>query len=312
VLTTPSISVVFPARNEGARIGQTIASAIDACDAPRDIEAVIVDDCSKPGARPDVSAVSGRVPVRVVRSDQHLGVGAARNLAVQHARGDVVFITDAHVRFSAGWDSEVARLIAPKRILATTIRDQASTWRGFGCRLVVPYMGTYWNTSPPQATPHVQVASSAGTVLERDLFARIGGYDEGMLHYGGFEPEFSVRAWRGGAEVVLAPGIELAHRFKSARERIVFTTSARTAMTHNCLRFGVAHLPELMILEMVRLHALQFPGHIQTALRLLEQRGAWRRREVLDTTLHYDFAWFVDRFALRDQIGAPIPLDHPM
>jgi glycosyltransferase involved in cell wall biosynthesis len=181
--------VVFPARDEGARVTRTVASLIETCQAPRDIEVVIVDDCSKPTRRPDVSALADRVQVRIIRSDVHLGVGAARNLAVRHARGDVVFITDAHVRFSAGWDQEVRQLIAPQRILATGIRNQDNiSWRSFGCRLVVPHMGTYWNTSPPDSAPYVQIASSAGTVLERALFDRIGGYDEGMLHYGGFEP----------------------------------------------------------------------------------------------------------------------------
>jgi glycosyltransferase involved in cell wall biosynthesis len=308
VLSTPAISVVFPARNEGARVAQTIASAVEMCEAPRDIEVVIVDDCSKPTRRPDVGVFARRVSVRIIRSGVHLGVGSARNLAVRHSRGDVVFITDAHVRFSSAWDQEVTRLIRPKRILAPTIRNPDSSWRSFGCRLVVPHMGTHWNTSPPKSAPHVQIASSAGTVLERALFDRIGGYDEGMLHYGGFEPEFSVRAWCSGAEVVLAPGIEIAHRFKPKHERVAFVAFARTAIVHNCLRFGVAYLPEPMILEMVRLHASEFPDHIQAALRLLEPRGAWRRREELAESLAHGFEWFVDRFGLRDQVGRPIPV----
>jgi hypothetical protein len=119
---------------------------------------------------------------------------------------------------------------------------------------------------------------------------------------------FSVRAWCSGAEIVLAPGIEIAHRFKPAHERDAFVASARTALLHNCLRFGVAYLPELMILEMVRLHALEFPDHIQAALHLLEQRDAWRRRAELAKTRTHDFEWFVDRFALHDQAGRPIPV----
>jgi hypothetical protein len=77
---------------------------------------------------------------------------------------------------------------------------------------------------------------------------------------------------------------------------------------HNCLRFGVTHLPELMILEMVRLHAAEFPDHIRNALRLLEERDAWGRRQELANARVHDFGWFVDRFALRDQVGRPIPV----
>jgi hypothetical protein len=100
-----------------------------------------------------------------------------------------LFITDAHATFSEGWNSEIARLSASGRVLAATIRDRDSTWRGFGCRLVVPHMGTHWNGDRPEGPTAVQVASSAGTILDRSLFHEIGGYDEGMMVYGGFEPE---------------------------------------------------------------------------------------------------------------------------
>lgn len=307
VRDTPAISVVFPARNEGARVAQTVASLVNACNSPHHIEVVIVDDFSLPDRRPNIDEVAKLVPVKLMFSSEHLGVGAARNLAVGQSRGDMILITDAHVHFSPGWDSEVARIAAPNRILAATIRDKRTDWRGFGCSLVVPHMGTRWNNVPPSRGQHVQVASSAGTILERTLFDRLGGYDDGMLHYGGFEPEFSVRAWRSGAEIVAAPDIEISHRFKGADQRREFTTSVRTAMTHNCLRFGVAHLPAQMILEMVRVHATEFPSHIQPALRLLEERGAWRRRDELAANLPRDFIWFVEHFALRDQVGSPIP-----
>ncbi|MFI9206084.1 glycosyltransferase family 2 protein [Streptomyces sp. NPDC053048] len=305
----PTISVVLPARDEGDRVGATVASALGAAAEPDRLEVVVVDDCSAPGGRPVVAAGADRCRTHVIRSDRHLGVGAARNLAARHARGRVLFVTDAHARFSDGWDAEVGRLLAPRRILSVTIRDQESAWRGHGCRLVVPYMGTRWNTSPPDpaSTPHVQIVSSAGTVVERELFERLGGYDEGMVHYGGFEPEFSVRAWRSGAEIVHTDAIEIAHRFKPREECASFLGTARTAIVHNCLRFGTAHLPESMILEMVRLHALEFPDHIREALVMLEARGAWRRRAELSASLRYGFDWFVRHFELRDQIGRPVP-----
>jgi hypothetical protein len=32
------------------------------------------------------------------------------------------------------------------------------------------------------------------------LFDEVGGYDDGMIQFGGFEPEFSVRAWKMGSK----------------------------------------------------------------------------------------------------------------
>ncbi|MFD3676879.1 glycosyltransferase family 2 protein [Streptomyces sp. NPDC058613] len=305
------ISVVIPARDEGARVSRTITSALVACERPDEVEFVVVDDCSSPSGRPVLTGGAASAVVRVVRSDRHLGVGTARNLGVRHAAAPIVFITDAHVGFSPLWDSEVRRLLHPGRILAATIADRATSWRGHGCRLVVPHMGTHWNPEPESSeeAPRVQIASSAGTALERELFERIGGYDEGMVHYGGFEPEFSLRAWLSGAEIVLARGITLTHRFKTAGERRAFIPEARTAMVHNCLRFAVAHLPEPLILEAVRLQALEFPHHMGDALRMLEEHDAWGRREELRAKLRYDFAWFAATMGLVDQIGSPLPLE---
>jgi glycosyltransferase involved in cell wall biosynthesis len=304
----PTISVVFPARDEGLRVRDTIVSIVRSCESPRHIEIVVVDDESRPERQPDVDVVlPTRGMLRVIRSDVHLGVGAARNLGVRHARGDLIFIVDAHVRLSDAWDAEVVRHSITNTVLAATIRDWDSEFRGYGCSLVVPHMGTRWNMYPPSSGKEIQIASSAGTALERELFWRIGGYDEGMVHYGGFEPEFSVRSWRSGARVVLSTGLEVSHRFKTPSECSRFTRSARTAMIHNCLRFGVVHLPESMILEMVRLHAVEFPTHIEAALQLLELRGAWRRRQELMGGLRYDFEDFSERFHLRDQLNAPIP-----
>lgn len=304
----PEISVVLPARDEGDRVGATVASALAAAAAPDRVEVVVVDDCSAPGRRPQIADGRDRRRTRVIRSDRHLGVGAARNLAARHARGRLLFVTDAHTGFSTGWDHEAVRLATAGRVVSATVRDQSSDWRGHGCRLVVPYMGTRWNTAAPTGpAPHVQIASSAGTILESALFTRLGGYDEGMVHYGGFEPEFSVRAWRAGAEIVHTTAIEVTHRFKPSDECTAFLDTARTAMVHNCLRFGTLHLPESMILEMVRLHALEYPDHVQQALVMLQQRGAWQRRVQLATSLPHGFASFVRRFALHDQIGRPVP-----
>jgi len=304
----PSISVIIPARNEGERVRDTVTSLVDGCVQPANVEVIIVDDASSKAHRPIIPQFVKGMRVRIVRSSHHLGVGVARNRGAREARGDLLFITAAHARFSSNWDAEIARLAAPGRVLAATVCDLDSTWRGFGCRLVVPFMGTHWNGIQPDVPTAVQVASSAGTILERALFNEIGGYDEGMMVYGGFEPEFSVRAWCSGAEIVTASEIEVLHRFKPVRERVKFSSQNRTYMVHNCLRFGVIYLPEVMIPEMIRLHTLEFPGHVGDALRLLEQRGAWERRELLSSTLKFDFSWFVRRFNLTDQVGDPIPI----
>src|ERR1700723_3103282 len=142
----PLVSIVLPARNEGGRLIPTIRSAARTRTGRTEGEFVIADDASTDDTTTGLDDVARRIPrarLTVCRSDERLGVPRARNLGGHSANGDTLFITDAHVRFSKGWDEHVLENIGPRRVLATTIAD--GDWCATGCVLAVPFMGTYWN-----------------------------------------------------------------------------------------------------------------------------------------------------------------------
>jgi GT2 family glycosyltransferase len=174
----------------------------------------------------------------------------------------------------------------------------------------VPYMGTEWNRELAEAgqPAFVQIASAAGTVLTRELFELIGGYDSGMRLYGGAEPEFSIRAWLSGAEIVSIPSLHILHRFKTKPEIERFLMNLKPHMLHNNLRFGLLYLGELAILQMLRYYTKLYPEYIQEAVRQVNAGDFRDRRAALEAALPHDFAWFVGRFGLRDQAGAEILL----
>jgi GT2 family glycosyltransferase len=196
--------------------------------------------------------------------------------------------------------------IQANRILAATIEDESRKFKGYGCSLVVPFMGTKWNRDEPGTKAHVQIPSCAGTVVPRALFERIGGYDSGMVLYGGAEPEFGVRAWLAGFQVVALPQLRVCHRFKNDSERDRHIEEHRTCMVHNCLRFGLLYLSDLASLQMLRHFAMIFPEHMVEATRMIEESDVWQRREFLSNRLEHDFRWFINHFNLKDQIGSEI------
>lgn len=305
------ISVIIPMRNEGDRLLGTIASLVENRVTDTRLEVVLVDDCSSDGSASgltlDLTEAHPEVDrFRVVRCSRRRGVPAARNLGVSRSRGEIVFITDAHVSFTLGWDAEILSAITPDRVLAATIRDHDSRFAGYGCRLVVPFMGTYWNREPRAHLAAVQIAAASGTILTRELFDRVGGYDPGMGLYGAAEPEFSVRLWLAGAEIRVLPDLGVFHRFKPPEERRAFLREVRTDMVHNSLRFGLIYLDERSSLEMIRHHATKFPEHAGTAMRALAASDVWDRRAQLARELPRSFEWFVERFDLVDQVGAPL------
>ncbi|WP_336345998.1 glycosyltransferase [Halalkalicoccus ordinarius] len=305
-MPTPSVSIIIPVRNESGRVQKTISEFIANRQTDHPIEFVIVDDASADGCCEDIDIDENSVSLNVIRSENRLGVPRARNRGASAATSELLFMTDSHVQPSDGWDQALYETTKDSRIVAATITDQKSEFAAHGCNLVVPFMGTHWNRRNLATGDPVQISSCAGTVIPRSLFEHIGKYDEGMKYYGGAEPEFSVRAWLTGAEIVANPSLRIAHRFKNRYERETFISETRPFMIHNNIRFGFLYLNELACLQMVRHYTQLFPNEVEEAMKMVAGSDVWERRDALATSLKYDFDWFIERFDLRDQIGNQI------
>jgi len=308
----PDISILIPARNEGSKIAPTIQAIARARRTDARLEFIVVDDASTDGCVTNlVSALprllrEPKIDIQVFRLEHHLGTYHARNQAAALASAEILFITDAHVQFSSGWDKHVFQHARPNRVLAGTVTQEGTGWRGYGCRLLVPMMGTAWNRDHAGGLTPVPIAVCSATVVPRLLFESLGSYDPGMLFYGAGEPEFSVRAWLQGAEVYSVPDLEVRHEFKPREEFARFLARVRTYWVHNCIRFGLLYLSERGCLQMLRYYARSFPGVFQTALEMVNRGNVWARRTFLEKQRRHSFDWFVGRFALKDQIGGEI------
>lgn len=308
----PEISVLIPARNEKGRIAPTIQAIARARTTGARVEFVVVDDASTDHCLDELAAAAPRlleerkIDIRACRLNEHSGNYRARNQAAAIASADVLFITDAHVQFSAGWDELVLRFVRPDRVLAGTTVQRGTGFRGYGCRLLVPLMSTSWNRDRGAGLIQVPIAACHATALPRDLFMRLGGYDPGMIQYGGGEPEFSVRAWLQGAEILALADLEVYHEFKGKQKLSRYLAEIRTYWVHNCLRFGLLYLNEPGCLQLLRYHALAYPAVFQAALSLVHTSDVWQRRDWLEGRRSRPFEWFVSHFGLKDQGGGDI------
>ena len=103
----PSVSVVIPAKNVAAYVGETLSSALAQGEVS---EVIVVDDGSTDNT---IAVVRGiRDPrLRLITNDS-AGVSAARNLGARYAGGDWLLFLDADDRLRAG---AVAALLAAAR-----------------------------------------------------------------------------------------------------------------------------------------------------------------------------------------------------
>lgn len=109
-----AVSVVIPARNAAAYVGEAVASALAQADVG---EVIVVDD----GSTDDTVAIVGAMadPRLRLLTGNASGVSAARNLGADHAGGDWLIFLDADDRLRAGAVATLLRAAgeAPRAVL---------------------------------------------------------------------------------------------------------------------------------------------------------------------------------------------------
>ena len=303
----PLVSVVIPVRNEGERLRAAIDSIVNHRSSRFPLQVVVVDDCSSDGCCTSLREMRFRpddeVDVLVIRLPRWFGVPYARNVGALTSRASILFITDANVLFPPHWDVPIRNRIGPNRVLCTTIADQGSSFRAYGGMLHFPSMGFNWLGDPAVFGGYAPLAPCAGTILPRELFRGLGGYDTGMPVYGAAEPEFSVRLWLSGAEIVHAPELVLMHWFRPSIERHPFLDTIRLIQVHNYLRFGLMYLDRHNFSRVVEHYTAAAPEFTRQALQRVLAGDVWRRREALWRTLPLRFEAFLRRFGFVDAKG---------
>jgi glycosyltransferase involved in cell wall biosynthesis len=96
---SPSVTVIVPAYNEAARIGACVDSLTAQSYPTKRLQIIVVDNGSSDGTFELLQRMPG---IEALRETQP-GSYAARNLALRHARGDIVCFTDADCQADRDW-----------------------------------------------------------------------------------------------------------------------------------------------------------------------------------------------------------------
>jgi len=83
------ISIIIPNYNGAATIGKCLEAAF--ASRYENFEVVVVDDCSRDRSVETINPF----PCRLIKLTEHAGAAQARNIGVQHAKGEIIFFVDA-------------------------------------------------------------------------------------------------------------------------------------------------------------------------------------------------------------------------
>jgi glycosyltransferase involved in cell wall biosynthesis len=157
----PSVSVVVPALNAARTLGDTLAALADQ-QLDEEFEVIVVDN----GSDDDTSAVAeaAALPVRLFRQ-QRERAGSARNRGVAEARAEVVAFTDADCRPDPAWLAAGLRAMRDRDLVQGAVRPDPRAERR-------PFDRTVW------AGREHGLYETANLFIRRDLFERIGGFED--------------------------------------------------------------------------------------------------------------------------------------
>ena len=211
-----SLSVVVISLNEGESLRRTVDNLRDTL--PPQSEIIVVDDGSTDGS---VGFLSDGYPgVTLLRPEERLGVARARNFGAQHATGDVLVFSDAHVRTPEGWSAPLLELLARPNVGAVApaigmMQPEGPGSTGYGQKWCDASLAVGW-LSQQSGTPYpVPLLCGCFLALRRDVFAEIGGFDSGMVVWGAEDSELSIRLWTFGYECWVAPEVDVQHAFRA-------------------------------------------------------------------------------------------------
>jgi N-acetylglucosaminyl-diphospho-decaprenol L-rhamnosyltransferase len=211
----PAATVCIIAYNSGPTLRACLEHL--AAQTFRDFEAIVIDNASPdPG---DAAIAAERRWARLVRTDRNLGFTGAGNLGAREARGRWLVLLNPDAYAEPDW---LAQLMAAAerhpQAKCFTSRQLAADRPGFldGLGDVmsitgIPYRGGYLNPDRGQAREgEVFSPCGAAMMIDRELFLRIGGFDEAFFCYGE-DVDLGYRLQLAGEPTVLVPQATIHH-----------------------------------------------------------------------------------------------------
>lgn len=196
-MTQSTTTIIIPAHNEGRYLPHLFDSIRRY--GPDSPEIILVDN----GSEDDSADLGHQFGATVVRTSQALKPAVARNLGVVHSSTDGVLVfLDADVILTSDWREEWCRQLA-------VLERQPLQVTGGVCDISMSpgWIERAWFSS--FRSGHRTYVNGANLITTRELFNKIGGFDESLET--GEDVAFCEKARAGGCDIVVNNRFRVTH-----------------------------------------------------------------------------------------------------
>ena len=264
-----------------------------------DFEVILVDNASEDGS---AAAIKGAFPqVTVIESAENLGFARANNLAGRSASGeyllllnsDTVVLDHAINRILEFAEQHLDAGIVGGRTFfedgslnASSCHGRQTPWSLFclGTGLAAVFRGSRWfdpeslGAWQRDTVAEVDAVSGCFLLIRRELWDKLGGFDESFFMYGE-DMDLCLRAWKSGTKCMITPDARIIHhggrseRVRSEKMLRLFQAKAQLIRKHWPRRsawFGIRMLGLWCFTRMAGTSIL-----VKVSGRYAESRAQW-------------------------------------
>jgi GT2 family glycosyltransferase len=240
-VSDPSFSIVVPTFHRPDALRETLAALLALDYAPSRYEVIIVDDGADESTVDIVRELRHATAEMTLEAQQQRGAASARNRGARSARGDWLLFVDDDIVVAPDHLTRHGRTISSHRdalvngawqFSPAVIESLRKTPFGrFRIDLERRFQEEAMGRVMPDEIVEMALLGTWDLALRRELFWEIGGFDEAFPVAGAEDQDFSLRARRAGARLLLDTKIQCLHNDNRLTLRDYCAREERSART---------------------------------------------------------------------------------
>ncbi|VVB89285.1 Glycosyltransferase AglE [uncultured archaeon] len=232
---SPYVSIIVPTYNRKDLLKKSIESLLNQTYPKNKYEIIIVDDGSTDGTEKLVKELMGQAPDKIKSFTQdNKGPASARNIGIKYARGEFIGFIDDDVIVPNNWLETGTKILS----------DDVDIIGGFGLypmdlkpNLITKYGDFKDNyTRDNNNAPYLRTWN---LFVKRQVFEKVGLFDETFKTSGGEDSEWCLRAKRLGYKLKKSPELKVFHhhpKFLIKRLKIAYKYGAHQILIHSRIK----------------------------------------------------------------------------